>query len=75
MSRRGAPDKILHLAQYSAGMPDRRPAAQDESTPFFSTPHFARHPSVLVRASRLGELSLAELQDASALVRGTYGNR
>jgi hypothetical protein len=36
---------------------------QDESTPFFSTPHFDGHPSVLVRASRLGELSLAELEE------------
>jgi hypothetical protein len=130
----GAPDKILHLAQYPAGMPDRtavarvedvhrlalamphvtvtagtknnpvyqvggksfvffrnpRPDAfdpdsgeryhdvivfwvadeaekqalvQDESTPFFSTPHFDGHPSVLVRGSRLGELSLAVLQE------------
>jgi hypothetical protein len=31
--------------------------------PFFSTSHFDRHPSVLVRASRLGELTLAELQE------------
>ena len=36
---------------------------QDESTRFFSTAHFDGHPSVLVRASRLGELSLAELQE------------
>jgi hypothetical protein len=36
---------------------------QDESTPFFSTSHFDGHSSVLVRASRLGELSLAELEE------------
>ena len=36
---------------------------QDESTPFFSTTHFDGHLSVLVRASRLGELSLAELEE------------
>jgi hypothetical protein len=36
---------------------------QDESTPFFSTTHFDGHPSVLVRASRLGGLSLAELEE------------
>src|SRR5689334_2426896 len=35
----------------------------DESTPFFSTPHFDGHPSVLVRASRIGELSRLELTE------------
>ncbi len=33
----------------------------DESLPFFTTPHFAGHPSVLLRASRVGELSRDEL--------------
>jgi hypothetical protein len=36
---------------------------QDEDGPFFTTPHFAGHPSVLVRASRLGELSRSELAE------------
>ncbi|MFI5735897.1 MmcQ/YjbR family DNA-binding protein [Kribbella sp. NPDC051587] len=35
----------------------------DESTPFFSTPHFDGHPSVLVRASRIGELGKQELTE------------
>jgi len=42
---------------------EKQSLVQDESTPFFSTSHFDGHPSVLVRASRLGELSLAELQE------------
>ena len=42
---------------------EKQALVQDESTPFFSTNHFDGHPSVLVRASRLGELSLAELQE------------
>jgi hypothetical protein len=42
---------------------EKQALIQDESTPFFSTAHFDGHPSVLVRASRLGELSLAELQE------------
>ena len=42
---------------------EKQALVQDESTPFFSTSHFDGHPSVLVRASRLGELSLAELQE------------
>jgi len=35
----------------------------DESTPFFSTPHFDGHPSVLLRGSRVGELSYEELSE------------
>ncbi|GAA4560778.1 MmcQ/YjbR family DNA-binding protein [Pseudonocardia xishanensis] len=31
--------------------------------PFFTTPHFDGHPSVLVRASRLGEISREELAE------------
>ena len=35
----------------------------DESTPFFTTPHFAGHPSVLLRGSRIGELDRDELAE------------
>lgn len=36
---------------------------QDQSSPFFTTPHFDGHPSVLVRASRIGELTWQELRE------------
>lgn len=36
---------------------------EDQSTPFFSTPHFNGHPSVLVRGSRIGELTRNELAE------------
>jgi hypothetical protein len=36
---------------------------QDETTPFFTTPHFTGHRSVLVQASRLGEISRRELAE------------
>jgi hypothetical protein len=36
---------------------------QDDSTPFFTTPHFDGHPSVLLRGSSVGELSRAELAE------------
>ena len=42
---------------------DKEALIQDESTPFFSTPHFEGHPSVLVRASRLSELTVDELME------------
>lgn len=36
---------------------------QDSSTPFFTTSHFDGHPSVLLRAGQVGELSSAELTE------------
>ena len=42
---------------------EKEALVQDESNPFFTTPHFNGHPSVLVRASRLGELSRQELAE------------
>jgi len=40
---------------------DKQALVQDPGTPFFSTPHFDGHPSVLVRAARIGELGREEL--------------
>jgi hypothetical protein len=37
---------------------------QDPTVPFFTTEHFAGHPSVLIRAARLGELSRDRLAEA-----------
>lgn len=42
---------------------DKEALVQDEASPFFTTPHFDGHRSVLVRASRLGELTLRELTE------------
>jgi hypothetical protein len=35
----------------------------DESTPFFTTPHFDGHPSVLLRGAHVGRLSHEELAE------------
>lgn len=40
---------------------DKQAMVLDESTPYFTTAHFAGHPSVLLRASRIGELSRDEI--------------
>ena len=40
---------------------DKRALVEDASAPFFTTSHFDGHPSVLVRASRLGEIDRDEL--------------
>ena len=42
---------------------DKLALVQDEASPFFTTPHFDGHSSVLLRASRLGEISLRELSE------------
>jgi hypothetical protein len=42
---------------------DKQALVQDRALPFFTTPHFDGHPSVLVRASRLGELTMQELTE------------
>ena len=42
---------------------DKQALVQDPTTPFFTTPHFDGHPSVLVRASRIGELTRQELAE------------
>ncbi len=40
---------------------DKQALVQDEGSPFFTTPHFDGHPSVLVRQSRLHEVDRDEL--------------
>ncbi|NYI43093.1 hypothetical protein BJ993_000173 [Nocardioides aromaticivorans] len=42
---------------------DKLALVQDDTTPFFTTPHFDGHPSVLLRASRVGELGYDELAE------------
>lgn len=42
---------------------DKEALVQDETSPFFTTAHFNGHPSVLVRASRIGELTRGELAE------------
>ena len=37
---------------------DKRALVGDPDSPFFSTPHFDGHPSVLIRGCRVGELGL-----------------
>lgn len=42
---------------------DKLAMVQDESSPFFTTPHFDGHLSVLIRARHLGEISYDELAE------------
>jgi hypothetical protein len=59
---------------------DKQAMVQDAESPWFTTPHFDGHPSVLLRASRLHEVTLTELteviQDAwLAQASATRGRR
>ena len=42
---------------------DKQALVQDPASPFFTTDHFRGHPSVLLRASRIGELTREELAE------------
>ena len=42
---------------------DKQALVQDTSSPFFTTPHFNRHRSVLVRASELHRITRQELAE------------
>jgi hypothetical protein len=42
---------------------DKQALTQDTASPFFTTAHFDGHPSVLLRASRIGELTRQELAE------------
>jgi len=54
------PDVIVFWVPSEA---DKQALVQDEASPFFTTPHFDGHVSVLVRASRIGELTVPELTE------------
>lgn len=54
------PDVIVFWVASEA---DKLALVQDPALPFFTTPHFDGHLSVLVRGARIGELSLQELTE------------
>jgi hypothetical protein len=57
------PDVIVFWVESEA---DKQALVQDPGTPFFTTPHFDGHPSVLVRAAHLDRLSRTELAEVVA---------
>jgi hypothetical protein len=54
------PDVIVFWVPSEA---DKQALVQDPASPFFTTEHFRGHPSVLLRASRIGELTREELAE------------
>ena len=57
------PDVIMFWVGSEA---DKQALVQDDQSPFFTTQHFDGHPSVLIRGSRIGELTLQELTEVVA---------
>jgi hypothetical protein len=65
------PDVVIFWVPSEA---DKRALVQDAALPFFTTPHFDGHPSVLLRSSRVGEVSrdvLAEVVHDAWLSRAS----
>ncbi len=54
------PDVIVFWVESEA---EKQALVQDERSPFFTTPHFDGHLSVLIRGSRIGELTIRELTE------------
>ncbi len=54
------PDVIV---LWVASESEKQALVKDPESPFFTTPHFDGHGSVLLRASRIGELTLEELAE------------
>jgi hypothetical protein len=54
------PDVIVFWVPSEA---DKQALVQDPASPFFTTAHFDGHSSVLLRASRVGELTVTELAE------------
>lgn len=54
------PDVIVFWVASEA---DKQALVRDEASPFFTTAHFDGHRSVLLRASRIGELTRTELAE------------
>jgi len=54
-------DDVIVL--WVASEADKQALVQDPRSPFFTTSHFDGHASVLVRASRIGELTRQELAE------------
>lgn len=54
------PDVIVFWVESES---DKLALVHDSSTPFFTTAHFDGHPSVLLRGSRIGEITRDELAE------------
>jgi hypothetical protein len=54
------PDVIMFWVESEA---DKQAMVQDTKSPFFTSSHFDGHPSVLLRASRISELTRGELAE------------
>lgn len=59
-TRERYPDVIVFWVPSEA---DKLALVQDPATPFFTTAHFDGHPSVLLRGSRIEELTVEELTE------------
>jgi hypothetical protein len=56
-------ETLTDVVYFHCRLTDKEAMVADERSPWFTTPHFNGYPAVLLRESRIGELTLAELTE------------
>ena len=56
-------ERLTDVVVFSCSTPEEKQGLLASGPPWFTTPHFDGHPSVLIRASRLHEVTLGELTE------------
>ena len=56
-------EPLTDVVYFHCRLADKEALAADESSPWFTTPHFNGYPAILLRESKIGELRLDELAE------------
>jgi hypothetical protein len=56
-------DILDDVVYFHCRVSDKEAMAADEGSPWFTTPHFNGYPAILLRESRIGDLTRAELAE------------
>ena len=56
-------EPLPDVIYFHCSLADKEALVADEKSPWFTTPHFNGYPAVLLRESRIGELTRAELSE------------
>jgi hypothetical protein len=56
-------DILLDVVYFHCRLSDKEAMVADEGSPWFTTPHFNGYPAIMLRESKIGELTRAELAE------------
>jgi hypothetical protein len=56
-------EMLTDVVYFHCRLTDKEAMAADEGSPWFTTPHFNGYPAILLRESRIGELTRGELAE------------